>query len=1627
MGRFVRIDPATGAQTIISLDGIPEYNPQTAPPDPNQLSGTEVDSFTWIQNSTNSYELYYAAQDQGFSNPNYNSRFPASRLYRVNPTSGVTALANTPYQVVGEIATSNSDSTIQYTKGMAFLNGTLYGVSSGGKFYTISLGNGRASIIRDFAANPGYQFTGLTVGPQNLAGGLPGQPPVAGFFADKLFATTTSGLLVCLSTSGELLPVFAGGSTSANLGVGGIQGITFSPLDFNLWHPTMQRSADPGHGINPSFDNTRNRPQDYDLTIAGRDSTQASGGASFYFGMENWVADPAANHYLTYGPNAQYGILNSNYHEYLTSNPGLSGIGNNYNLPGGAYGSLITNSFSLATYDYGNKPTLYFNYFLDTEDANSLTVMRDSARVFVTTNDGTTWQELATNNSIRSVPGSPAELPTYPTASALENSNAPNQQVQELFDTSVTGATPGWRQARVDLGNYAGLPNLKLRFDFSTAGAALRDNATQGIPGDVTGVGATDARRARDNSHVGFYIDDILIGLAGRGEVSTASVAGQNTTYQPNPGINADPNVPKQILTGPYQLEVRRGEEFGANVVPSDSPVLIYQQFDITERMANGWSILAAPGASLSDGATFTITDGVDTVTFEFSTDNTVAQGNVRVGFANGDSRLIVARSIRDAINGAAQNGMFKVTAKLGDDTPSGNGGTNFRVDLYSATDVTTAGGALTLTAVMQSTTVSENGGTTNVVVTRQGDTSLPLQVTLTAIDPSNGSPATFARFSNGQSTIVVTIPANASSASFPITGVDDSLAQGARTIVVRPAAVGFTGIATVLDVLDDDVPALTIQFIGGSTVNEGGTRSATVTRNTPTGQALVVNLASLNSGEISVPATVTIAAGQTTSPQFTITGLQDGTADGNQVATVAAHATGLNAGLGNITVVDNGIQFPVASPTANVNVTATGGNQSNGTIAADPTTSGINQRLFMASHIDTLTPGGVPNRFVGGLQVGYSNDAGQTWTLRVIADGTDATIPTAIGYPAVASDGFGNLFLAYLNLVLDANNEPVASNRVVVLKSSDFGQTFTLMQTFTAQNLTAGVGAPAIAAAKLSNTTGSVWVSYYDNNLGKLLVIGAPVTGLGAAGAFGGPQTVGGSDNAGLPALFPAAGTQVPNIAPDLSIAPGPTGQVMVGFQTQTTFSGQGASTIFVSVDPDGLGTGASFPLNSTSVTTTNVGARDLLPAQNGTGHGINAAVGLAYDRSGGPRNGRVYMVYTSEAVQEQNNTNILLRFSDNNGATGSWSAPIQINSDTTLNSQFLPRISVDQTTGDVAIVWYDARNDVVGGSGDTDGTVNNEVQLWGAIASYPVGIAGNAPTIGPNVKISAGTSKSSTANNTYPPGIPTPPTGFGNIDFGDDIGVAFHQGVFYAMWADNSTALGNNPTLPKLDIATAAVIQTPTPPVPLPVAVVGTNQNISLRSGSQSTVDVVSKVGDSNILFAASNNRTGGVGDPRSGLFVTYSTNGGLAWNGRVIANGSDGLPAVDPLTAPNPVVATDNQGNLFLAYRTATSVVVLVSTDFGQTFSATPIATFGAGTNFDTRFSLTAGSGGVWIALADLTNNQIVTSQATVTGLGAANIGVFSAVAAITGSANGRNPVIALGPTGQAFVSFQVNGAT
>src|SRR5438034_2215250 len=142
----------------------------------------------------------------------------------------------------------------------------------------------------------------------------------------------------------------------------------------------------------------------------------------------------------------------------------------------------------------------------------------------------------------------------------------------------------------------------------------------------------------------------------------------------------------------------------------------------------------------------------------------------------------------------------------------------------------------------------------------------------------------------------------------------------------------------------------------------------------------------------------------------------------------------------------------------------------------------------------------------------------------------------------------------------------------------------------------------------------------------------------------------------------------------------------------------------------------------------------------------------------------------------------------SDNNGAT--WSSPVRVNDDNTKNSQFLPKIALDPTSGNLAVVWYDSRNDLgAGGPGDTDGVPNDDAQFWGAFSTN------DGQTFTKNIQISAGTSNSHDSGN--------------GIDYGDYTGLSFYGGIAHPAWADNSNSTGNNPdgALHQLDIYTAAV----------------------------------------------------------------------------------------------------------------------------------------------------------------------------------------------------------------------------
>lgn len=415
------------------------------------------------------------------------------------------------------------------------------------------------------------------------------------------------------------------------------------------------------------------------------------------------------------------------------------------------------------------------------------------------------------------------------------------------------------------------------------------------------------------------------------------------------------------------------------------------------------------------------------------------------------------------------------------------------------------------------------------------------------------------------------------------------------------------------------------------------------------------------------------------------------------------------------------------AVPGKTINVSKFAGNQADATIAIDPSNP---SRLVAASYVGTGL----------GFFLATSTDAGATWAGRVVANGLDS-LTSGCCDPSVAFDDHGNLFLAYMNQNATA---------IAMAVSTNGGQTLAPLATFAGN-----IDQPTVVAAN-----DAVWVTYWSG--GDIVAAGAPVAGLGSIGAFNAPQTAPNSNG---------------NFG---DIAIGPNGQVMVTYQNRT--GQQGNAQIYVNVDPDGLGPLPFGP--RITATSTEVGGFDYIPAQ--STRSVDAEAGLAWDRSGGPHHGRVYLVYTDEAPAESNDLDIYVRYSDNNGAT--WSNRIRVNDDATTRSQFLPKIALDQTTGAVGVVFYDARND----------PNNTDIQIYGATIT-------NGATVSPNFRISTGTSNAAAAQN--------------GLDFGDTIGLAFHAGSLYPLWTDNSNSTGDNPdgTRSKLDLYTNRIrVVPPTQPAP-------------------------------------------------------------------------------------------------------------------------------------------------------------------------------------------------------------------
>ena len=126
--------------------------------------------------------------------------------------------------------------------------------------------------------------------------------------------------------------------------------------------------------------------------------------------------------------------------------------------------------------------------------------------------------------------------------------------------------------------------------------------------------------------------------------------------------------------------------------------------------------------------------------------------------------------------------------------------------------------------------------------------------------------------------------------------------ANGAFTAINSANEIGSPGSATA----SEPAPILTVSVNPGS-FSEAATTPAvgTVTRTGSTANALVVTLNSGDTTEATVPASVTILAGQS-SVNFDVTAVDDAVIDGSQTATITASAAGTTSGSFNVTVLDN-------------------------------------------------------------------------------------------------------------------------------------------------------------------------------------------------------------------------------------------------------------------------------------------------------------------------------------------------------------------------------------------------------------------------------------------------------------------------------------------------------------------------------------------------------------------------------------------------------------------------------------------------------------------------------------------------------------------------------------------------
>jgi hypothetical protein len=195
-------------------------------------------------------------------------------------------------------------------------------------------------------------------------------------------------------------------------------------------------------------------------------------------------------------------------------------------------------------------------------------------------------------------------------------------------------------------------------------------------------------RPATGQVPAGIFLDDFIVGFAERGEVvfSASNVPGSQTFnasrfYERAGGPNGIPA--REVNTGTYQLEIRVAADYGTNnrqgELRLENTLLgpLGRTYDTNERLSKSAALIFDSASEIQDGASFTLSDGVRTVMFEFDVVTSandrsigVTPGAVAIPISPNSTSVVIAAAIRNAINGAYTSGLIGLTAETGGDMP---------------------------------------------------------------------------------------------------------------------------------------------------------------------------------------------------------------------------------------------------------------------------------------------------------------------------------------------------------------------------------------------------------------------------------------------------------------------------------------------------------------------------------------------------------------------------------------------------------------------------------------------------------------------------------------------------------------------------------------------------------------------------------------------------------------------------------------------------------------------------------------------------------------------------------------------------------------------------------------------